>query len=173
MFATRDEADGMYANKDLFAVDESVQREALKNFYEQRAKVKIQDSNWNTYTTMIETWRIRRRSSEAPRARREAGAERDSRKRFTVCTIVRHLIPNQIQSGRLTILWISSIKCLLQNFKEISNRRKAWHFRNRSAPGHPNLKVIKDLRNLSRQMAQNRAKLLTLRPTKILASWIS
>ena len=39
----------MYANKDLFAVDESVQREALKNFYEQRAGVKFQDSNpWLT-----------------------------------------------------------------------------------------------------------------------------
>ena len=50
IFTTRDEADGMYANKDLFAVDESVQREALKNFYEQRAGVKIQDSNpWFTY----------------------------------------------------------------------------------------------------------------------------
>ena len=49
MFATRDEADGMYANKDLFAVDESVQREALKAFYEQRAGVNIQDSSpWLT-----------------------------------------------------------------------------------------------------------------------------
>ena len=37
----RNEANGMYANKDLFAVDESVQREALKNFYEQRAGVRI------------------------------------------------------------------------------------------------------------------------------------
>ena len=49
MFTTRDEADGMYANKDLFAVDESVQREALKTFYEQRAGVNIQDSSpWLT-----------------------------------------------------------------------------------------------------------------------------
>ena len=39
----RNEANGMYANKDLFAVDESVQREALKNFYEQRAGVRIKN----------------------------------------------------------------------------------------------------------------------------------
>ena len=45
MFTNRNEAQGMYANKDLFAVDESVQREALKNFYEQRAGVKIIDSD--------------------------------------------------------------------------------------------------------------------------------
>ena len=43
-FAPRNEAHGMYANKDLFAVDESVQREALKNFYEQRAGVNIIDA---------------------------------------------------------------------------------------------------------------------------------
>ena len=49
MFTNRNEAHGMYANKDLFAVDESVQREALKNFYEQRAGVKIIDDNpWLT-----------------------------------------------------------------------------------------------------------------------------
>ena len=36
----RNEAIGMYANKDLISVDESVQREALKNFYEQRAGVR-------------------------------------------------------------------------------------------------------------------------------------
>ena len=45
LFSTRDEADGIYyKNKELFAVDESVQREALKDFYEQRAQVKGQDS---------------------------------------------------------------------------------------------------------------------------------
>ena len=37
----RNEAHGIFANKDLFAVNESVQREALKNFYEQRARVKV------------------------------------------------------------------------------------------------------------------------------------
>ena len=31
----------MYANKDLISVDESVQREALNNFYERRAGVRI------------------------------------------------------------------------------------------------------------------------------------
>jgi len=46
------EAHGMYANKDLFAVDESVQREALKNFYEQRAgveKKKLRNAMWISY----------------------------------------------------------------------------------------------------------------------------
>ena len=38
----REDENGIYyGNKDLFAVDESVQREALKDFYEQRAQVKI------------------------------------------------------------------------------------------------------------------------------------
>ena len=40
-FTNRNEAHGIFANKDLFAVNESVQREALKNFYEQRARVKV------------------------------------------------------------------------------------------------------------------------------------
>ena len=58
MFTNRNEAQGMYANKDLFAVDESVQREALKNFYEQRAGVKFQDFNsWLTSLTKRHRWK--------------------------------------------------------------------------------------------------------------------
>ena len=55
----RNEANGMYANKDLFAVDESVQREALKNFYEQRAGVRINLRCIVTYTTHVFRWRRR------------------------------------------------------------------------------------------------------------------
>ena len=64
MFTTRDEADGMYANKDLFAVDESVQREALKTFYEQRAGVNIQDSS--PWFTNLKNIRWRRRNLGMP-----------------------------------------------------------------------------------------------------------
>ena len=47
MFTNRDEANGIYyANKGLFAVDEEVQREAVKDFYEQRARVKILESGY-------------------------------------------------------------------------------------------------------------------------------
>ena len=60
MFTNRNEANGMYANKDLFAVDESVQREALKNFYEQRAGVKIIDAY--PWLTNLKNIRLRRRN---------------------------------------------------------------------------------------------------------------
>ena len=47
IFTNRDEANGIYyANKGLFAVDEEVQREAVKDFYEQRARVKILESGY-------------------------------------------------------------------------------------------------------------------------------
>ena len=55
----------MYANKDLFAVDESVQREALKNFYEQRAGVRFKHLKFETdallhiHTTHVFRWRKR------------------------------------------------------------------------------------------------------------------
>ena len=61
----RNEANGMYANKDLFAVDESVQREALKNFYEQRAGVRFKHLKFETdallhiHTTHVFRWRKR------------------------------------------------------------------------------------------------------------------
>ena len=47
IFTNRDEANGIYyANKGLFAVDEEVQREAVKDFYKQRARVKILESGY-------------------------------------------------------------------------------------------------------------------------------
>ena len=57
----RNEANGMYANKDLFAVDESVQREALKNFYEQRAGVRIKQQKFET-DALLHVFRWRKRS---------------------------------------------------------------------------------------------------------------
>ena len=62
MFTNRNEAHGMYANKDLFAVDESVQREALKTFYEQRAGVNIINISADPWLNNLKNIRLRRRS---------------------------------------------------------------------------------------------------------------
>ena len=55
----RNEAHGIFANKDLFAVDEAVQREALKNFYDQRAGVKLPDAKICDRILMNIRWRKR------------------------------------------------------------------------------------------------------------------